>query len=131
MILNTKLTGKFWGNMTEIRLVLAENMKKYRKIQKISQEKLAERINTAPNYIAMIEVGKKFPSASMLERIALALNVDTPELFTTNKVVFMPNNSKSVERLNQEILSDFKKIENDYKQFKKTVTEKIKQWQQK
>jgi len=131
MILNTYLIGKFWGNMTEIRLVLAENMKKYRKIQKISQEKLAERINTAPNYIAMIEVGKKFPSASMLERIALALNVDTPELFTTNKVVFMPNNNKSVERLNQEILSDFKKFENDYKQFKKTVTEKIKQWQQK
>ena len=116
--------------MTDIRLVLAENMKKYRKIQKISQEKLAEKINTAPNYIAMIEVGKKFPSASMLGRIALALNVDTPELFTTNTVIFMQNTNKSIERLYQEILIDFNKFENDYKQFEKTVSGKIKQWQQ-
>ena len=116
--------------MTDIRLVLAENMKKYRKIQKISQEKLAEKINTAPNYIAMIEVGKKFPSAGMLERIAMALNVDTPELFTTDTVKFMPNANKTVELLYQEVLFDFKKFENDYKQFEKSITEKIKQWQQ-
>jgi len=116
--------------MTEIRLVLAENMKKYRKIQRISQEKLAERINTAPNYIAMIEVGKKFPSAGMLERIALALNVDTPELFTTNTVTFMQNSNKSVERLYQEVLCDFRKFESDYKDFEKSVVEKIRQWQQ-
>jgi transcriptional regulator with XRE-family HTH domain len=120
----------FWGDMTKIRLVLAENMKRYRKIQKLSQEKLAERINTAPNYIAMIEVGKKFPSAGMLERIALALNVDTPELFTTNAVTFMPNSNKSVERLYQEVLYDFRKFENEYKLFEKTITEKIRQWQQ-
>lgn len=115
--------------MTDIRLVLAENMKKYRKIQKISQEKLAEKINTAPNYIAMIEVGKKFPSAGMLERIAFALNVDTPELFTTNSVTFMPNSNKSVELLYKEILVDFRKFESDYKKFEKTITDKIKQWQ--
>jgi transcriptional regulator with XRE-family HTH domain len=116
--------------MTDIRLILAENMKKYRKILGISQEKLAEKMDTAPNYIAMIEVGKKFPSAGMLERIAQALNVDTPELFTTNTVTFMTNSNKTLERLYQEILIDFKKFENDYKLFEKTVTEKIKQWQQ-
>jgi len=116
--------------MTDIRLILAGNMKKYRKILGISQEKLAEKMDTAPNYIAMIEVGKKFPSAVMLERIAQALNVDTPELFTTNTVTFMTNSNKSLERLYQEILIDFKKFENDYKLFEKTVTEKIKQWQQ-
>jgi transcriptional regulator with XRE-family HTH domain len=116
--------------MTDIRLVLAENMKKYRKIQGLSQEKLAEKMNTAPNYIAMIEVGRKFPSAGMLERIAVALNVDTPELFTTNTVTFMTNSNKSIERLYQELLFDFKKFENDYKQFEKVFTERIKQWQQ-
>ena len=115
--------------MTDIRLVLAENMKKYRKIQRLSQEKLAEKINTAPNYIAMIEVAKKFPSAGMLERIALALNVDTPELFTTNTVTFMSDSNKSVELLYQEVLFDFKKFGDDYKRFEKTITEKIKQWQ--
>jgi transcriptional regulator with XRE-family HTH domain len=116
--------------MTDIRLVLAKNMKKYRKILGISQEKLAEKMNTAPNYIAMIEVGKKSPSAGMLERIALALNVDTPELFTTNTVTFMTNSNKTVERLYQEVLFDFKRFENDYKQFEKNITEKIRRWQQ-
>jgi transcriptional regulator with XRE-family HTH domain len=116
--------------MTDIRLILAENMKKYRKIQGISQEKLAERINTASNYIAMIEVGRKFPSASMLERIATALNVDTPELFTTNTVTFMANSNKSLELLYQEIVLDLKKFENGYKQLEKNITDKIKQWQQ-
>jgi transcriptional regulator with XRE-family HTH domain len=116
--------------MTDIRLILAENMKEYRKILGLSQEKLAEKMNTAPNYIAMIEVGKKFPSAGMLERIALALNVDTPELFTTHTVTFITNSKKTIERLYQEILFDFKKFESDYKQFEKIITEKIKQWQQ-
>ncbi|MCL2443599.1 MAG: helix-turn-helix transcriptional regulator [Treponema sp.] len=113
--------------MTDIRLVLAENMKKYRKIHKISQEKLAEKISTAPNYIAMIEVGKKFPSAGMLERIAKALNVNTPELFTTSSVTFIPNNSKSIERMYQEILFEFTQFEKKYKHFEKVIAEKIKQ----
>jgi transcriptional regulator with XRE-family HTH domain len=78
----------------------------------------------------MIEVGKKFPSANMLERIALALNVDTPELFTTNSVTFMPNNNKSFERIYQEVLLELKQFEKNYYQFEKTIIEKIKQLQQ-
>lgn len=116
--------------MTDIRIILAENMKKYRKILRISQEKLAEKIGTAPNYIAMIEVGKKFPSAGMLERIALALNIDTPELFTTSSVTFMPHANKSIERVYQEVLVEFKQFEKNYRQFEKSITEKIKKWQQ-
>ena len=116
--------------MKDIRIVLAENMKKYRKIQNISQEKLAEKVSTAPNYIAMIEVGKKFPSASMLERIALALNIDTPELFTTSSVTFMPNSNISVERMYQEIMLEFKQFEKNYIQLEKSITDKFKQWQQ-
>ncbi|MDR0322306.1 MAG: hypothetical protein LBI28_12465 [Treponema sp.] len=77
----------------------------------------------------MIEVGKKFPSAAMLERIAQALNVDTPELFTTGSVVLLSNSNKSVERISQEILLEFKQFEKNYKQFKKSIIEKIKQWQ--
>ena len=41
--------------MTNIRTVLAENMKTRRKNLGISQSDLAERINTAPNYISKIE----------------------------------------------------------------------------
>jgi len=109
--------------MTDIRLVLAENMKKYRKIKGISQAKLAETINTATNYIAMIEIGKKFPSAGMLERIAGALNVDTPELFTTRNVTFMPVINVSLHRLLNDILGDIHQLD-------EKVTDRVKEWQQ-
>jgi transcriptional regulator with XRE-family HTH domain len=109
--------------MTDIRQVLAENMKKYRKIQGISQAKLAESINTATNYIAMIEIGKKFPSARMLEQIARALNVDTPELFTTQNVTFMPIVNVSLNRLFNDILGDIQQLE-------EKITGRMKEWQQ-
>ncbi|MDR3283601.1 MAG: helix-turn-helix domain-containing protein [Treponema sp.] len=67
--------------MTDIRQVLAANMKLYRKALGLSQEKLAVKIDAAKNYIALIEVGKSLPSAKMLEKIAFALEIDTPELF--------------------------------------------------
>lgn len=48
----------------------------------ISQEKLAERAGTSTQYIGQIEQNKKFPSPEMLERIAKALEVDSPQLFS-------------------------------------------------
>jgi len=68
--------------MTSIRELLGSNIKAYRTNLGLSQEKLAEMINMATNYLGLIEGGKKFPSASMIERIATALGRDTPDLFT-------------------------------------------------
>jgi len=68
--------------MTEIRRILGENMKIYRAELGYSQAKLAEIVNTAPNYIAQIENGKRFPTDTMLEKIAVALQKRSFELFT-------------------------------------------------
>jgi transcriptional regulator with XRE-family HTH domain len=67
--------------MTDLRLLLAFNMKRYRKILGISQLKLADKMNISTSFIAAIESCKKFPSPEMLQRIAKALQVDTLELF--------------------------------------------------
>ena len=68
--------------MTKLRTILAKNLKAYRVEIGFSQLKLANLLNTAPNYIAMIEAGKRFPTDTMLERIALALNREPCELFS-------------------------------------------------
>jgi transcriptional regulator with XRE-family HTH domain len=47
----------------------------------MTQENLAEKVNTASTYIAMIESGKRTPSFKMIERIAEVLRVESPELF--------------------------------------------------
>ena len=108
--------------MTDLRELLAQNIKKYRKIRGFSQENLAEKAGTSTTHIGMVEIGKKFPSVGMMENIAEALGIDTPELFNTGTVVFISQNNKSVERLYKEIIDDFH-------QFEKTVTEKIKKLQ--
>jgi transcriptional regulator with XRE-family HTH domain len=68
--------------MTDLRKVLASNMKYYRKVLGISQAKLAEKAQVTDNYIALVETGKRFPSVNMLEQIAKALERDTIELFS-------------------------------------------------
>ena len=69
--------------MTNIRALLAANIKKRRKSLGFSQAQLAEKAETSVHYIAQIEQKKKFPSSEMLERLAFALDFDSPDLFAT------------------------------------------------
>ena len=50
----------------------------------ITQARLAEKVETSTHYIGQIELGNKFPSPEMLERIAGALEIDSPQLFSMN-----------------------------------------------
>jgi transcriptional regulator with XRE-family HTH domain len=68
--------------MTRLRTILAENIRSFRSEKGLSQLKLATLIDTAPNYIAMIEAGKRFPTDTMLEKIAAALQREPFELFS-------------------------------------------------
>ncbi|GHV46016.1 transcriptional regulator [Spirochaetia bacterium] len=57
------------------------NMKKYRKLAKFTQEKLAELCDTDPGYIRQLEIGRRCPSMLYIERIAAALKVAPYLLF--------------------------------------------------
>jgi len=72
--------------MTKLRTILAENIKTYRKDMGLSQLKLACMIDSAPNYIAMIEAEKRFPTDTMLEKIAIALEKEPCELFAITPI---------------------------------------------
>ena len=65
----------------ELRAVFIENIKKYRKNNKLSQMALAEKCGTSTSYIGEIEIGKKFPSVEMVQKIANALNVQPYKLY--------------------------------------------------
>jgi transcriptional regulator with XRE-family HTH domain len=67
--------------MTDIKDLLAGNIKKYRSALGFSQAKLAEKVKTSTNYIGLLEIKRKFPSPKMMERLATALGIDTTELF--------------------------------------------------
>ena len=91
--------------MTDLRRVLASNMKLYRKSLGMSQAKLAEMAALTDNYIALIETGKRFPSVTMLERIAQALRKDTVELFSVKPID--PSRKKTLKTA---ILTDIEAI---------------------
>jgi transcriptional regulator with XRE-family HTH domain len=69
--------------MTNLKALLSYNIKKRREKLGISQANLAERADTSTNYIAQIEQQNRFPSSEMLERLAAALEFDSPELFSS------------------------------------------------
>ena len=79
--------------MTDLRKLLASNMKVYRKTLGLTQDKLAEMLNISYNYIALIETGRRFPSIKMLERIAKALKKDTIELFSIKHIESLEKNA--------------------------------------
>jgi transcriptional regulator with XRE-family HTH domain len=67
--------------MTDVRIFLARNMKRYREILGISQMKLAEKISCSPTLIGKMETMKRFPSADTINRIAKALKIEPSDLF--------------------------------------------------
>jgi transcriptional regulator with XRE-family HTH domain len=68
--------------MTQIRDVLAENLKKHRQARGWSQAVLAEKTKTSTHYIGMLETMNKFPSSEMIQKLAAALDIDPTELFS-------------------------------------------------
>lgn len=64
----------------EINIKIANNIRKLRQKQGLSQEKLAELANVHRTYIGMIERAEKNITLVSLEKIALALGVDVKEL---------------------------------------------------
>ncbi|MBU0927704.1 MAG: helix-turn-helix transcriptional regulator [Spirochaetes bacterium] len=66
---------------TDVRVLLARNMKRYRELYKLSQMALAERVGCSPTMIGNIEILKRFPSPRNINLIAEALEIPPSELF--------------------------------------------------
>ena len=58
----------------ESKDILAINLKYYRHLAKLSQEKFAETIDTSLIYINQLEKGKRNPSLEMLDRISISIS---------------------------------------------------------
>lgn len=87
-----------------LRSVFIANIKKYRKEQNLSQMNLAEKVGTSTSYLGEIEIGKKFPSIEMIQKIADALNIPPFKLFMTEDDFYKKQFSKEEsEKLLKEI----------------------------
>ena len=64
-----------------LKQTFVRNLKQFRKIEHISQMKLAEKCESDVNYIGQIEMGMRFPSIRLIEKIAAALQLEPYRLF--------------------------------------------------
>jgi transcriptional regulator with XRE-family HTH domain len=104
-----------------LKQVFVQNLKEFRKKEGLSQMKLAEYCGTAHSYIGEIEVGRKFPSMDLIEKIAKILRIE-PYLFFKSRTgksalteieqadVRMPHSSK--KQLQKQIRAHIKKHNN-------------------
>ncbi|MCL2762267.1 MAG: helix-turn-helix domain-containing protein [Treponema sp.] len=91
--------------MTNIRDVLANNLKENRRKCGITQSILAEKAGVSTQYIAMIELSRQFPTPDVLERIAAAFGIETHELFAVP-----PSPESSMERLHKDIIREIREV---------------------
>lgn len=79
---------------------IGKNIQKYRKVQKMRQEDLAEQVDVSTNYIGMIERGEKIPSLETFLLIAKALSVSADQLLAdTNYNGYKVKDSLLAEKL--------------------------------
>jgi len=64
-----------------LREIFAKNLRENRRKCGFSQEKLAEKAGISTQYLAMMEIARKFPTSEVLERLAGAMDIKVYELF--------------------------------------------------
>jgi len=107
--------------MTNIKEILARNLKENRRRLGITQPELAERAGMSTQYLAMIEIARKFPTADILERLSAALGINPHELFS---VAVSPE--RVMEQLQQAILDNMDRVyQTTAKNLEKVVAEAV------
>ena len=103
--------------MTDVQTLLALNLKKYRKILGFSQAALAEKVNCSTTFIGNIEIGKRFPSAQYLSRIAKVLGVKPADLFAEESnpetVARLSNHHKRKAQLERDVKKAISRVFNE------------------
>ncbi|MDR0721861.1 MAG: helix-turn-helix transcriptional regulator [Treponema sp.] len=93
------------NKMTNLREILANNLKAYRRKCGISQAKLAEKAKISTQYLAMIELSRQFPTPEVLDRLAAALGIEAYQLFAV-----LPSPKEAMERLHDTLVCNLERV---------------------
>ena len=74
-------TDKTEGSFEAAKLIVAENIKAYRKVAELSQEGLAHKMGTIQSNISKLEAGRGNPTLETLSELADSLGVPVSALF--------------------------------------------------
>lgn len=83
-----------------IKKELGKKIKQIRVARGYTQDKLSEMIDISQKALSSIEIGENFVSAETLDKLLIALDVTSEELFATNK---MKEPEDLIKKINQNI----------------------------
>lgn len=109
--------------MNLVNIELGNNIKLRRKIKNTTREKLAEKINVSPRFLAEVEAGKVGVSIQTLVRISEALGVSTDYLLGLTADV--ENNEYNL------LVSNLKKLNSEYYPMLSKIIEELEKLQTK
>ena len=95
---------------SEIQLRLAENLKRIRKSQKLTQFQLAEKAKISDETIKNIELCKTWTSEKTLSQITEALNIDIHTLFIPISSSFDKQCAEDNQRIKANILENLRQF---------------------
>jgi transcriptional regulator with XRE-family HTH domain len=111
----------------DIKIILGENIRNYRKKRNLTQDELAEKLDISQKHLSNIEVGRKFVTAPLLERISDILKVSPSLLFYSGSIDELDNNIlKQIDNIiNEELKNSQEKISGKLSDSIKSIKERI------
>ena len=105
-------------NSEELRKTVGDNIKRYRKINNLTQMALSEKANLSVGYLCDLESGKKWGTPETISRLSIALNIQPFQLFLTEvKINNFPPAAELLQLysdLKESIDKEFTKLLNKY-----------------
>ena len=90
----------------EIRKLFGLNLKHYRKMQRLSQEELSEKLDISVKHLSKIERGLTFVSADLLEKLSSYLGISAARLFCKeNENIYDENTLKRLDEITEKHLA--------------------------
>ena len=103
--------------MSIIYKIIGKNIKKWRSLRGLTQEKVAELLNVHANTVGRIERGEHFCKPQTIEKLSKILSIKPSDLFETNSKKFNTGDDdliyqigKALENLTNEELSEIYKF---------------------
>ena len=69
------------GKKETIPQLFGRNVRKYRKIARLTQEQLSEKLGITQKHLSIVETGTQFASAGLIQKISEELQVSPGDLF--------------------------------------------------
>jgi transcriptional regulator with XRE-family HTH domain len=94
--------------MTKLKKLFMTNLQRGRKRTGLTQDKFADLINVSTNHLAAMEIGRRYPSEEVFQRIADILEIEPYELLIDSESVEEAQNKALLERYTSFIIKGMK-----------------------